>query len=325
MARHVEDLQLAFGVLCGRPDQPAVCAEVPMEPIERNAESLRGLRVGVYQQLDELPAGPAVRRAVREAAAALESSGIDVVPFELDRVAAIWDLSMSLFYADGLCDMRQRTRGSAIDRRVRQYFRLARLPGWWHRPAAWIAEWQGQPRMAHVLRTLRRPVLSAEQYTRLLAQMHGLRHHFGLHLKRQRIDLLLGPAGPVPAFPHGEFYANASLIYTGIFNLLAVPAGVVPATRVRADELPGEPPPRDLIDRALWRSEADSQGLPVGVQVVGRWWADDQVLAAMRLLEQQLRQSPAYPHGPAEPRAEREKFHEKLAASQQNLHQRGLH
>jgi fatty acid amide hydrolase len=298
MGRHVEDLQLAFGVLCGRPDRPTVYAEVPLAAVERSIESLRGLRVGMYQQLDELPAGPTVQRAVREAAAALESSGMEIVPYELDRVAAMWDVYLSLFYADGLCEMRHLTRGSAIDRHVRRCFQLARLPRWSRCPAAWIVEWLGQPHMAQVLRTLRRPVLTAQQYTSLVAQMHGLRHHFGVRMKRQRIDLLLGPAGPVPAFPHGEFYANASFIYTGIFNLLAVPAGVVPATRVRADELPSQPPPRDLTDRALWRSQAGSQGLPVGVQVVGRWWADDQVLAVMKLLEQQLSQSPEYPRGP---------------------------
>jgi fatty acid amide hydrolase len=298
MARTVDDLQLAFEVLAAGDGGQPVYGGVPL-PVARGEDlQVRGLRVGVYEELAELPATAAVRRAVRLAAAALQAVGVDVVAYRPDRVAETWDLFSKMFYAEGLRDMQRQMRGSPLDPRVRMYFRMARLPRAVRATARRVAGSVGQVRIAHLLNVLRRPVLSADRYCHLLLQMHGLRLHFARQLRRQQLDALLGPVSPVPALRHGEFYANYSLIYTGIYNLLGVPAGTVPVTRVRADELPSGEAPRDWIDRALWRTECDSQGLPVGVQVIGPWWFDERVLALMRHVQQSLALEAEYPTTP---------------------------
>jgi Asp-tRNA(Asn)/Glu-tRNA(Gln) amidotransferase A subunit family amidase len=239
-----------------------------------------------------------VRRAVQQSATALEKSGVEMVPFQLDHVAEMWDLYMAIFYAEGLRDMKRQTRGSPIDVRVRRYYQLTRLPRPLRPSIGWVSQHLGQRRIAHMLRTLRRPVLGADLYCRLLVQMHGWRQHFARTLQRYQIDAILGPANPVPAFPHGEFYANYSLIYTGIYNLLAVPAGVVPVTTVRHDELPTDHQPTERVDRALWRCQSHSTGLPVGVQIIGPWWSDERVLGLMRRLHEAVGQAADYPHAP---------------------------
>jgi fatty acid amide hydrolase len=298
MARSVADLQLAFHVLCGRSDRRPVFGEVPLASHPANDDTLRKLRVGMYAEFAELPATPTVRRAVMRAAATLQECGVEIVPFRIEGADEMWDLFTKIFYAEGLRDMKRQMRGSPVDWRVRNYFQLTRLPGPVRRAADWIGRSLGQPRVAHTLRILPRPILKADQYCRLLAQVYGWRQHFARTLQRNRIDALLGPASPVPAFPHGEFYANYSLMYTGIYNLLALPAGVVPVTTVRGDELPTGRMPTEWVDRAMWQSQADSTGLPVGVQIIGPWWSDDQVLGLMRLLHEALSQSADFPHGP---------------------------
>ncbi len=298
MARTVADLQLALHVLSSPVDEDRVYGEVPITVETAEPSDWRGLRVGVFEQFDVLPAMSSVRRAVRQAASVLEDVGIETVPFRLERAQAMWDLFTAIFYAEGLRDLKRQGKGSPLDWRIRKYFQLTRLPRWLRRPSAWIGRRLGQPHIAHTLSILRRPVVSAEHYCEMLAQMHGLRQLFSRQLRKQKLIALLGPTSPVAAFPHGEFYANYSLMYTSVFNLLGVPAGTVPVTRVRADELEETPCPRDSVDQAMWRARQNSAGLPIGVQVIGPWWSDARTLALMRLLEERLREMPDFPTAP---------------------------
>ncbi len=87
----------------------------------------------------------------------------------------------------------------------------------------------------------------------------------------QRYPILLCPAAAIPAFRHGERrwqvegknvdYLDA-WSYTEFFNLLGNPAAVVPVGR-------------------------SAEGLPIGVQVVGRPWDEEQVLAVAGALEEE--------------------------------------
>jgi amidase len=87
----------------------------------------------------------------------------------------------------------------------------------------------------------------------------------------QHYPILLCPAAAIPAFRHGErtwqvegktvHYLDA-WSYTEFFNLLGNPAAVVPV---------GHSP----------------EGLPIGVQIVGRPWEEEQVLFVATALEKE--------------------------------------
>lgn len=89
----------------------------------------------------------------------------------------------------------------------------------------------------------------------------------------EKFPILLCPAAAVPAFRHGErrwlvegktvHYLDA-WSYTQWFNLLGNPAAVTPVCH-------------------------SAEGLPIGVQVVGRPWAEEQVLAISEVLERECR------------------------------------
>jgi Asp-tRNA(Asn)/Glu-tRNA(Gln) amidotransferase A subunit family amidase len=86
----------------------------------------------------------------------------------------------------------------------------------------------------------------------------------------QVIPILLCPVAAVPAFRHGERawtvegrtvnYLDA-WSYCAWFNLLALPAAVVPMNK-------------------------SQEGLPIGVQIVGRPWEEEIVLAVAAALEE---------------------------------------
>jgi len=83
-------------------------------------------------------------------------------------------------------------------------------------------------------------------------------------------DALICPVSALPALPHGT---AARLLLAAapclLANLLDLPAGTVPITRVAPDEEGGRVLSRDRVVQAAAAADRDSCGLPVGVQVVG--------------------------------------------------------
>ena len=83
-------------------------------------------------------------------------------------------------------------------------------------------------------------------------------------------DALVCPVSALPALPHGT---AARLVLAAapclLANLLDLPAGTVPNTRVRPDEEIGRVPSRARVGQAAAAADRDSRGLPIGVQVVG--------------------------------------------------------
>jgi fatty acid amide hydrolase len=112
------------------------------------------------------------------------------------------------------------------------------------------------------------------------------------------LDVLLVPAHATPALPHGmakdfPVAGSPSMLY----NLLQFPGGVVPVTRVREVEA-SRPGARGKLEKHAAKVDAMSAGLPVGVQVVGRPWADHVVLAAMGAIEADVRSDAEFPRTP---------------------------
>jgi fatty acid amide hydrolase len=90
----------------------------------------------------------------------------------------------------------------------------------------------------------------------------------------------------------------ASASYCFLANLLGMPAGVLPLTRVQPGEESDREPSRDVVIRAARSVELGSAGLPIGVQVMARHWREDVVLAVMTALERVFRTRPDYPLRP---------------------------
>ena len=73
-------------------------------------------------------------------------------------------------------------------------------------------------------------------------------------------DVILSPVSSIPAQPH-EFKDNLKMhSYTISYNLTGWPVAVVPIGR-------------------------SSDGLPIGIQIVGKPWREDNVLAVAKFLE----------------------------------------
>jgi fatty acid amide hydrolase len=104
------------------------------------------------------------------------------------------------------------------------------------------------------------------------------------------LDVVVCPVSALPALRHDT---AAQLVLAAapclLANLLDLPAGAVPVTRVRPDEEGDRGFPFDPVLRAASACDRGSRGLPVGVQVVGGPAADEAVvLDAMQAIENGL-------------------------------------
>jgi Asp-tRNA(Asn)/Glu-tRNA(Gln) amidotransferase A subunit family amidase len=111
------------------------------------------------------------------------------------------------------------------------------------------------------------PALTADTLLDAWMERDLLRARFFAQM--QRYPILLCPAAAIPALRHGERHWQVegqpvdyldAWSYTEFFNLLGNPASVVPVGR-------------------------SPEGLPIGVQIVGRAWEEEQVLSVAVALE----------------------------------------
>jgi fatty acid amide hydrolase len=300
MARRVEDLALVMSILA-TPNPSFDHLDPLVAPVpwhDPAALAIAGLRVGFYTDDGHFPASPALRRAVEESAQALRGLGAAVEPFSPPEVGEAIRIYTAHLYVDGLDFVRPWVRGGLVDWRTRTILRTFLVPGIFRHPLAWALEQAGQRWAARIYRDVPRRRSSLAAFWRLVDQEDAYRTRFLNALDGQELDALICPPSAVPAVRHGGFLAGPSVSYTLLYNVLGMPAGVVAATRVRPGEESDRPFSRDVVERAARAAEADSAGLPVGVQVAARHWREDVVLAVMAALEGHFAGRPDYPAYP---------------------------
>jgi fatty acid amide hydrolase len=241
------------------------------------------LRVGYYEDDGVLPASPACARAVREAVAALRDRGARAVAFAPAFAADVVFEFLAGVSADGGVLLARALAGGRIDPVMKPLLALASVPATLRRAMAGVAGIAGEGRLSRMLGALGKK--DVDVYWKTVHTLRARRAAFVAELDRAEVDVLVCPPFATPALPHGmakNFTLGGS--YSMVFNALQLPAGVVPVTRVRADETKRRAP-ADMVEKHAAKVDARSAGLPVGVQVVGRPWREDAVLAAMQAIE----------------------------------------
>ncbi len=295
MARHVSDLNLALQALHHRqPYEPRYDDEIDQPLGDPNLVEVPRLRIGVFDDDGFFRASPAVRRAVHSAAAVLRSIGTDVVDFHPPDVSVAMSLYLALIGADGARALAQVLEGGRVDWRIARLMRVGRVVQPWRALLATLAALLRQPRTADLLRST--GLRTAEQMTMLAGEIAAYAEKFMGAMDAARVDVLVFPPHALVAPPHGStFELPAAASYCFVPNLLGIPAGTVPVTRVLPGEESDRPARLDRVERAARRVERGSAGLPVGVQVAARAWREDSVLAVMGALEAAFRTAPDYP------------------------------
>lgn len=299
MARTADDVALLFGAL-DPVRQAQLDPDVPPLPVtDPSTIDMAGLRIGVYEDDGFLRPGAAIRRAVREAADALERAGAQVVPFEPPNVQEMVDLYFAALSSDGMVTLAQALDGEPIIDPLRTMFRIGQMPRAARRSLRFAARAMRERRLANLLAQIGEKPVS--ELWRLAGRRTAFMRDEMRAWNERALDAVVCPASVTPASPHGMSHDfTLSICYVARYNLLHLPAGVVPVTRVRADETTRDKP-KDRVDKRAAQIEARGAGMPVGVQVVGRAWNEPVVLAVMRAIEARARDGRDFPHTPIEP------------------------
>lgn len=244
LARTTADLALLFGAV-----SPVACAALdpavpPLPHGDPSAVSLKGLRVGVFNDDGFLTPARCLQRAVAEAREALEAAGAQVVPYAPYAAEELINLWLGAISADGGRTIDAQLRGEAISPQLKPSRQALAMPALARRALGQVLRVAGERRLSRLMEVLGEKRVDA--LWALTARRTALRLAELDAWNRDGLDAVICPPHVVPALGHresGDF--TLSLSYAFRWSLLNFPAGIVPVTRVRPEEtpehLPGKP------------------------------------------------------------------------------------
>lgn len=242
-----------------------------------------GLTVGVFEDDGVFAPAASVRRAVREAADALANAGAKVVPYAPPNGEAMAEAYFRLLSADGLVTAKEVLAGEPLTPQLATLATMARLPRLLRRLLAWGLGVTGETRVARIVGALGEK--RVHEVWKLVVLRESFRRAEFAAMAAAGVDVLVGPPTITPAALHDETGDwSLGAWPTMRWNLLDLPAGVVPVSRVRPDETV-RTVLADRLDRKAARFELGSEGLPVAAQIAARPWEEHKVLAAMAVVE----------------------------------------
>jgi aspartyl-tRNA(Asn)/glutamyl-tRNA(Gln) amidotransferase subunit A len=266
LARDVRDAALLLGVVAGRDERDSTSADLPVPDYfgalpasdDEAAAGLRGVKLGLPRQYFVKGMEAGVEERIREAVAALAAAGAEIVDVDLPHT----DYGLATYY---IIAPAEASANLARYDGVR-YGRSVRLPG-----ADYIADYlatRGSGFGAEVKRRimLGTYALSAGYYDAYYLKAQKVRTLIKADFDRafEQVDALVAPTSPTVAFPFGARLADPVSMY--LSDACTLPVNMA--------GLPGLSVPCGL-----------SEGLPVGLQFIGRAWDELRLLQLGRAYE----------------------------------------
>ncbi|KAL4068445.1 amidase signature domain-containing protein [Scleroderma yunnanense] len=271
------------------------CIPIPWRPV-----NLRGrkLRWGVMWEDDLVVPTPACRRALQMTVDALRKQGHEVVDFTPPSISKGILIGLQLCFSDGGQDFFSFVRkDEKLDPLLVGTKTLLSIPLFIKRILAAVTP---DALQSAILTSVHAKTPAQERA--LVVEREQYRAHWRDVLEESGFDYILCLPHPAPAIPRGtsEKATFASCGSMMIWNILDYSAGVLPVTTVQP-ALDALPPAADfprtpeyarmgVVARdvyALYDAQK-MEGLPIGVQVVGRRFEEEAVLAGMRVVEEAL-------------------------------------
>lgn len=253
------------------------------------------LKIGVISTDTIVEPSPACARALKLSVDALTAMGHECVEFNVPNPLEALTVGAQLLCGDGIETATSgMLYGEKNDVGVERARRWAHLPSFVRKLWALVVEhWYGDKIWAHLLRDFHKKTIN--EHWALVSRREAYRERFYNAFKESGVDFLLTVPNATPAIPHRGLYNSfSSCLYTFLFNIVDYPAGVLPVTKVdrHADRLPASFDLKRLNGVArgayLNYNSAKMHGLPIGVQLVGRRFREEDVLSGMAVLEDAL-------------------------------------
>jgi aspartyl-tRNA(Asn)/glutamyl-tRNA(Gln) amidotransferase subunit A len=253
LAQSAEDAALVLGAMAGHDARDSTSVAEPVPDFAAGlGRPVKGLRIGIINEFFgeglEAATSAAVRASIeafRAAGATVEELSLPNLPLSVPTyyVVAPAECSSNLSRFDGvrfghrckdpkdLMDLYKRSRGEGFGAEVKRRIMTGTY------------------------------VLSAGYYDAYYLKAQKVRSLINADFRRafEKVDVLMGPTAPTPAFPIGAKTDDPILMYLNDIYTIGANLAGLPAVSV----------PCGLVD-----------GLPVGLQIIGPHFAEGQLLAA---------------------------------------------
>lgn len=220
---------------------------------------------------------------MREAVELGERAGFVMVPVDVDISSIFYSTVNAIAAGSFVKHMQLLLHGEQIIEDYRNILLKDKLPAFLVELVGWFSNKDPRRFRRLVNATINSTM---RQLVQSLAAVEAEKRKYEAIMIAERLDAWLLPTGALPAILHGQAaHLLGSVTYAMFFNVLHLPAGAVPVTRVRADE---EAFACGFEDQAAAQGRLAMQraaGLPVGVQVGCRPFRDELLLSIMRRFE----------------------------------------
>ncbi|TEB29057.1 amidase [Coprinellus micaceus] len=296
MARSVDDVVLLSRALLGKPSALHDVPPVPFKEVSLPSK----LKFGYYTSDGYVKASPACKRAVLETVEALKKQGHECVEISIPDTATGFNLFVALTSSDGYKTLLSHL---GPDKKESSLFLSTlgpKLPAFVRSFAGWAIESVvGDKIFADTLRAS--TAKSVGEYWALTSERDDFTKEWYQEVWNDTLSLdgVLAPVQALPQLPHGgcdNFSALA--VGTILYNVLDMPVGCLPVTRVDAkkDQITEEWEQEEghgtkIMEKGVYYGAKKlydpelSNGLPVNIQIVGKRWEDEKVLALMKVVD----------------------------------------
>ena len=260
LARSAEDLALLLNVMAGFDARDSTSLERAREDYARDLGTpVKGLKIGLPKEFFAKGAAPAVMKAVEAALAELRKLGCETVEVSLPNMK----LSVPVYYVLAPAEASSnlaRYDGVRYGHRAPEYADLTDL----YRKSR--AQGFGAEVKRRIL--IGTYVLSHGYYDAYYIQAQKVRRLIARDFAEafKRCDVIMGPTSPTTAFRLGEKMSDPVQMYLN--DIYTIPANLA--------GLPGMSIPCGF----------DEKGLPVGLQIVGNYFAEARMLGVAHHFQQ---------------------------------------
>ena len=286
MGKSVDDLVLISKCLFGKFTD--VDPDIP--PLEWNEEKYvknfqKKKRIGVVYDDVFCESFPANRNVIHEVVEKLKSKGHEIVLITENWTEEFVLTGLPVMQSHGMASNLQKTLvGETPESFYRLQILLSYFPNFFIKFFGFMAKFVGESRFGKILSVL--IDRDIDEFYQAVFKKEILKDKFSDFWIEKKLDALISPVLPFPAIKHGDAELLQGLIgNTFIYNIMGMPAGVVPIRKVRIDEEYYSTRFKDMAARKLQNLVDGIKGLPVGVQVASWNYNDEGCLALMKEIE----------------------------------------
>jgi len=291
MGKSVDDLILLTKCLANEDDRDRDIHYPALEWNDKETQITKKLKIGYVLSEEMFGSCKAMKRAVLEAVEELKRQNHEVEEIQIPNFNSIIRVILALMTSDGMSKGNLLAlNGEDLIQEMKLRLFLSFIPGLLRRCSMPLVRAIGEERAAYFGNWT--AGLSGEQWQWVLHEKEELSRQLFNFWKDKDLDAIITPGSALPALRHGtsgELALNVS--YLWVANMFNLPAGIVPVSRVEKGEDNYESDDsvhHDWLFSQTVEAMKETQGLPVGVQVLTLPFEDEKCLGIMKLLNERF-------------------------------------